>query len=155
MNKRLVGGLIAVVAIIALVALMVVAMKDDNTAPAASDSAAGDSDTTNTQGGQHANVPADEGSGTGGNSETAETDKVEIKDFEFSPAVIKVKKGTTVTWTNNDSVEHTVTAVDGVGPDSELLGKGESYSFTFNEVGTFGYMCKPHPSMKGEVTVVE
>lgn len=81
---------------------------------------------------------------------------VMIQSFAFSPNNLTIKKGTTVTWTNNDEVQHTVTADDNSsGLDSKLLAKGESYQFTFDEVGSFGYHCKPHPQMTAIVTVVE
>lgn len=86
-----------------------------------------------------------------------ETDKVDIRDFKFVPSKIKIKKGTTVTWTNQDSTRHDVNPLEKseafVG--SELLAKGESYSFTFNAAGTYDYNCSPHPYMKGTVEVVE
>jgi amicyanin len=66
-----------------------------------------------------------------------------------------VKVGTKVTWTNQDSVGHDVVA-DTESPDapkSDLLRKGESYSFTFNKAGTYTYYCSPHPYMKGTVIV--
>lgn len=85
----------------------------------------------------------------------ATTDEVEIEDFAFRPANIIVKKGTTVTWTNKDDSAHTVTADGGSGPNSELFGRGQSYSYTFNETGEFSYFCKPHPYMKGKVTVTD
>jgi amicyanin len=94
-----------------------------------------------------------------------------IKNFIYSPADIKIKKGTKVTWVNQDDMEHNVMREhdDGdkphgaptkeeVKPDKlagPLLAKGESYSFTFNEVGTNPYHCSPHPYMTGMVTVVE
>ena len=86
-----------------------------------------------------------------------ESNTVVIKDYAFSPAAIKVKKGTKVTWTNDDTVKHTVTMDDGSkeGPKSQLFGKGETYSYTFNSVGTFDYHCLPHPYMKATVTVTE
>jgi plastocyanin len=85
-----------------------------------------------------------------------ETDKVDIQDFAFGPATIKVEKGTTVTWTNQDSTAHTVTETDGKdGPKSNNLNKGQSYSFTYNTVGTFKYDCSIHPNMTGSVTVTE
>lgn len=89
------------------------------------------------------------------NNQASSTNKVSISNFAFSPADITIKKGTTVTWTNNDSVAHTVTKDSGSGPESELLENGESYSFTFNELGTFNYHCTPHPQMHGTVTVTE
>lgn len=94
-----------------------------------------------------------------------------IKDFKYEKSNIKIKKGTTVTWTNRDSVKHNVMqehendndahdapSKDEEKPDvlaSRLLAKGESYSFTFNEVSSSPYHCSPHPYMKGSVTVVE
>lgn len=85
------------------------------------------------------------------------TDKVTYKGFAVVQQHIKVKKGTTVTWTNQDSAKHDVT------PDnetdtfkaSELFGKGETYSVTFNTPGTYSYRCSPHPYMKGIVEVTE
>jgi amicyanin len=82
---------------------------------------------------------------------------VEIKDFAFSPAAITVKKGTKVTWTNKDSTQHNISP-DTETADfkaSELLAQGESYSVTFNTVGTFSYHCTPHPYMKASVIVTE
>ncbi len=78
-----------------------------------------------------------------------------IKDFAFSPATLKVKKGTTVVWTNQDSVKHNAYTQTAGGPQGPLIGKGETYSYTFNQVGTFNYICQPHPYMKGVVEVVE
>lgn len=78
----------------------------------------------------------------------------QISNFAFSPANITVAKGTTVTWTNNDGVTHTVTGDSG-GPNSPFLSKGATYSYTFNTAGTFPYHCTPHPSMKGTVTVTQ
>jgi len=86
------------------------------------------------------------------------TAQVTIANFAFDPAQLQVKVGTTVTWTNNDSTGHTVTADDGTFTSSTLK-KGDTYSFTFNEVGAFAYYCKPHggpggQGMSGVITVV-
>jgi plastocyanin len=83
---------------------------------------------------------------------SAQTVQATISGFAFSPAVLNVKKGTTVVWTNLDDVGHTVTGNSG-GPDSALFGKNQTYSYTFNTVGSFPYYCQPHPSMTGVVTV--
>ena len=79
---------------------------------------------------------------------------VSIASFAFSPATMTVKKGTKVTWTNNDQAPHTVTG-DVSGPSSPTLANGASYSFIFTNEGTFQYHCNFHPSMKGTVTVTE
>lgn len=89
-----------------------------------------------------------------GDAMTKSTQSVTISNFAFSPKTITIKKGTTVTWTNQDSVRHTVTGVKG-GPSSQLFGKGETYSYTFTDAGTFDYYCKPHPYMKGTIIVTE
>jgi plastocyanin len=82
------------------------------------------------------------------------TDKVTMQNIAFTPANITVKKGATVTWTNQDAVEHTVTENDGKnGPSAPPLSQGQSYTFTFNEVGTFHYHCTIHSEMTGTVTV--
>jgi plastocyanin len=147
MNKKLVGGVIAVLAVVALVAAVVAMQKDNTTTDNTTDESSHSSNSSSSTD-EHANTDP------GTTESTAETDAVEITDFAFSPATIKVKKGTTVKWTNKDSVAHTVTAKDtSKGPDSELLDQGESYSFTFNEVGTFEYFCKPHPNMQAKVIV--
>jgi LPXTG-motif cell wall-anchored protein len=77
---------------------------------------------------------------------------VTIRDFAFSPTSVTIDVGDTVTWTNKDSVKHSATAEDG-SFDTGLLGNGRSGSSTFDEAGTFQYFCKPHPSMKGTITV--
>jgi plastocyanin len=89
-------------------------------------------------------------------SQPTATDSVTIKDLAFSPQNITVKKGTKVTWTNQDSTSHTVTETDGKnGPSSSTLSNGQSYSFTFNETGTFAYHCSIHNEMTGTVVVTE
>jgi amicyanin len=96
---------------------------------------------------------------------------MDIKDFKYEKPKIKIKKGTIVTWTNQDAIQHNVMkehddddtphdppSKDEVKPDvlaGQLLSRGESYSFTFNEVGNNPYHCSPHPYMKGSITVVE
>lgn len=78
---------------------------------------------------------------------------VRIANFSFGPNELEIKVGTTVTWTNEDSVAHTATSDDG-SFDSGSLRQGSSYSFTFSEPGTFSYICTFHPSMTGTITVL-
>jgi plastocyanin len=77
---------------------------------------------------------------------------VEIKDFAFSPPTITVAIGTTVTWTNQDSVNHTVTSKTGAF-ESGTLSNGSSFSFTFNTAGDYEYHCSIHTGMVGQVIV--
>jgi plastocyanin len=95
-------------------------------------------------------------SSSGDSGKAVSTDAVKIDNFSFSPATITVKKGTKVTWTNNDSTTHTVFETDGkTGPKSDRLNQGDSYSFTYDTAGTFKYICGIHPDMKGTVVVTE
>lgn len=82
---------------------------------------------------------------------------VEISNLGLSPAAVTVKRGTTVTWKNRDNQRHAILGNQNVPDkiDSGLLANNESYSYTFNTVGTFAYYCAQHPNMKGSVTVVE
>ena len=64
-----------------------------------------------------------------------------------------VKVGTTVTWTNLDGVDHTVTSDDDDVRDSENLNLDGTFSYTFDTPGEFFYHCKPHSNMHGLVTV--
>lgn len=75
---------------------------------------------------------------------------VSIQSFAFVPSSVTINKGTSVTWTNRDAALHTVT---GEGFDSGDLRQGQVFTHVFNEIGTFGYHCSFHPSMKGEVIV--
>ncbi len=80
-------------------------------------------------------------------------DAVTIKGFAFAPAAVKVRVGSTVTWTNQDPVHHTVTVDTGGGPTSQLIGQGQSFSYKFAKAGTYTYHCTPHPYMHGTVVV--
>jgi plastocyanin len=77
---------------------------------------------------------------------------VTIENFAFAPATIKVKAGTTVVWTNEDSVAHTVTPTRGHW-GSGNLDQGKSYAYTFKKPGTYTYYCAVHPSMTARVIV--
>jgi plastocyanin len=90
-------------------------------------------------------APSAGGGGGGGNAVT-------IQNFAFNPGTIEVAVGTTVTWTNQDSATHTVTADDG-SFDSNNLATSATFSQTFSTAGTFTYHCKIHTSMKATVTV--
>ncbi len=71
---------------------------------------------------------------------------------DYSPNVITVSVGTTVTWVDDDDTMHTVTAKDG-GFNSGLFAKGISWSYTFTKAGEYEYYCTPHPWMKGKIVV--
>jgi plastocyanin len=83
--------------------------------------------------------------------------KLEIKLFTFKPAMLEVKPGTTLVWTNQDAIDHSVTAgtpgSHSGAFDSDFFEQGQTYTFTFNEPGTYNYFCKRHESMVGTITV--
>ena len=81
------------------------------------------------------------------------TRTVLIQGFKFKPANISIKRGTKVIWINKDSTPHTATANNHRTFDSGLLRKGQRYTRTFWKTGKYGYHCKPHPFMKGSITV--
>lgn len=69
----------------------------------------------------------------------------------FVPSTITIKKGTTVTWTNNDSTAHTVV---GTGFTSQSLSYNQSYTHRYDTAGSFDYHCGIHPVMQGTVNVI-
>ena len=91
-------------------------------------------------------------------SGTKETvNAVSIKGFLFKPETLSVTAGTSVTWTNSDDIEHTVTSGTPEAPSGEFDSgdktKGQTFSHAFAAAGTFTYFCKNHNGMRGEVTV--
>ncbi|MER6919311.1 cupredoxin domain-containing protein [Streptomyces spiralis] len=81
---------------------------------------------------------------------------VVINNFTFSPAMLTVKAGTKVTWTNQDSEAHTVTSDGSGGPlNSKAMNTGDTFSYTFAKPGTYKYLCTIHPFMTATVTVTQ
>ena len=78
---------------------------------------------------------------------------VEIKNYAFSPKSLTINAGDSIVWTNEDSVSHTVTSDSGDEIKSGTLSKGQTYSNTFSEKGTFSYHCAFHSGMKGTIVV--
>jgi len=77
---------------------------------------------------------------------------VVMANIAFSPASITVSAGTTVTWQNNDGVNHTSTSDNGLW-DTGTIAPGQSRTTTFSTAGTFTYHCNVHPMMTGTVVV--
>ncbi len=79
---------------------------------------------------------------------------VRIANFEFKPQTVVVKPGTKVTWTNADSSIHDVKDTSPLGtPVSPSLSKGDTFSITYGQPGTYSYVCGIHPYMTGSVEV--
>lgn len=76
--------------------------------------------------------------------------QVAIRDNSFSPGSLEVGVGDTVTWTHEGSRGHNVTADEF---ESGGLSGGDVYEFTFEEAGTFSYVCTLHQGMSGEIVV--
>lgn len=77
---------------------------------------------------------------------------VHIANFAFGPTIFTVSAGSTVTWTNDDSVDHTIVATD-ASFVSKNIGKGKTFDHTFGTAGTVTYVCGIHPQMHGTITV--
>jgi len=77
---------------------------------------------------------------------------VSIKNMAFNPGGVSVAMGATITWSNNDTTIHTVTADDG-SFNSGNIAVGATYSRVFSTTGTFSYHCTLHPEMTGKVVV--
>lgn len=91
-------------------------------------------------------------SGYGGNNNTGSGNAVSIKNMAFSITSLTVTAGTKVTWTNNDGIDHTVTADDG-SFDSGNIAPGGTFNHTFSTAGTLNYHCAIHSMMKASVIV--
>jgi plastocyanin len=68
------------------------------------------------------------------------------------PVTVVIGVNNTITWTNNDSAPHTVTANDG-SFDSGAMAPTQTFTFTFDKPGTYTYHCVYHPWMVGTVVV--
>lgn len=97
---------------------------------------------------------------------------VDVVDNKFTPPIIQIKQGTTVTWHFKGNVSHTVTSVSGTGPiqptaaagaptvapfhfDSGGRTKGKTYDFTFDTPGKYNYFCTIHHIMEGTIIVTD
>lgn len=77
----------------------------------------------------------------------ASTTTIQISDFHFRPQELEISKGTKITWVNKDRDKHSVTAENDAF--DRVLDSGESFSYTFNEAGTFKYHCRLFPNNPG------
>lgn len=85
--------------------------------------------------------------------------EIVINDNIFEQTVVTISKDTTVTWVNEGRIRHNVVS-DSSSPkqglNSELLTNGQTFSYTFDQTGTYNYYCQPHPfDMKAVIEVVE
>lgn len=93
--------------------------------------------------------------GAAATSARAEGDEVEVKVEKcmYGPTVMYVDEGTKVSWTNADPLPHSVTGALLAWGDTELLDRGESLSYRFEDEGVYPYYCVLHPGMAAAVVV--
>jgi plastocyanin len=92
-----------------------------------------------------------------GSASASEISKVRIESFEFTPAVITVKAGTTITFVNNDEVPHSVVGLragDEVFRSDEQISQGESFSVVAELPGEIVLNCGLHSKMSGKIIVL-
>jgi plastocyanin len=82
-----------------------------------------------------------------------ELNEVFIQNSAFNPSTITVVASTTITWTNNDVISHTVTSDTGNELNSGNIPSNGTWSHTFTTAGTYPYHCTIHPAMKATVKV--
>ena len=80
--------------------------------------------------------------------------EVIVLDDRFSQARLTVKAGTTVTWVHKGNNFHTTSATEGAW-DSGTIQRGDTFSYTFTDPGTYAYLCRQHllQGMRGTITV--
>lgn len=94
----------------------------------------------------------DAGGGTASQPGDGGTASLTVRNFEFDPATVDVASGqTTITVTNEGSVEHSFTMDD--GSVSQDIEPGESVSVTVNVSADAGFHCKYHTQMTGTLVV--
>jgi plastocyanin len=79
--------------------------------------------------------------------------QIKMQNIQFSPKATTVKVGQKVTWTNDDSTDHNVTADSGADFKSKDFGNGATFEFTADKAGTIKYECTIHPGMVATLTV--
>ncbi len=75
---------------------------------------------------------------------------VVVDDHDYEPEHVEISAGQTVGWNFQDRMDHDVAFDD--GPASPIQREG-TWTRTFDEPGTYEYLCTLHPSMTGTVTV--
>jgi len=82
----------------------------------------------------------------------AKAAEIHIDNFAFTPAVLEIAAGTTVTWTNRDDIPHTVVE-KAIAFKSKPMDTDEQFTHTFDKPGEIEYFCSLHPHMTGKIVV--
>jgi plastocyanin len=154
-QKATISAAVIVIIAAALIFFVIASRGDDKKTDTTNQTTSSDNTKSDSRpsGNAENNQSTDNQQGAAGSSGEIATTDITIQSMAFTPEVIKVTKGSIVTWLNKDDVQHTVTVTSGDGPKSQPLENGDSYSYTFNEAGTFTYECTFHPSMTGKIIV--
>ena len=126
---------------------------DDEAAPAAAAEPAAQHESATHEQSKPAEKKQREAASKPASSKAAEPVSASIQGFAFAPQELKVKVGQEITWTNEDSAPHTVTATSGAEFDSGTMDQGATYTWKATKAGTVEYFCAIHPSMVGTITV--
>jgi plastocyanin len=85
-------------------------------------------------------------------AETSGTTQVLISQFMFMPMTLTIKAGSSVTWVNRDDEPHTVVSDTGLFR-SGALDTDMSYTFKFDQPGSYRVLCSIHPQMTAVIVV--
>jgi plastocyanin len=85
----------------------------------------------------------------------ASSNKIEIKDFAFTPPTLTVKSGEKITWINRDDEPHTVVSVEKQFKKSTALDTDQEFTITAGSPGTYTYYCSVHPKMTGTIVILK
>jgi plastocyanin len=92
-----------------------------------------------------------------GHPVSLKTASIDLKALAFAPSQVQIAVGGTVTWTDREPVEHTITSGKPDAPEAtfdKVVLEGEMFTFTFAKAGAFPYFCRRHPTnMQGTVIV--
>lgn len=82
--------------------------------------------------------------------------KIKYHEISIEPDTLRVKVGSTIEWSNEDSVEHNVTSASGPSKfASKNFGEGGTFRVTVTKPGVIHYRCTNHPTtMNGTIEVV-
>jgi plastocyanin len=78
--------------------------------------------------------------------------RIEVKNFMFMPTTLTVNAGDKVTWVNKDDEPHNVVSDTGAFR-SGAIDTDESFSYKFDQPGTYHFTCSIHPRMVGTIVV--
>jgi plastocyanin len=93
------------------------------------------------------------GGGCGGPVTDESGTEVEIKEFCFTPTILRAEPGDTITFTNLDKSPHTVLGANGIWGSYDALKRNVEATYEFAEPGVYPFVCTWHVGMIGAVVV--